>query len=63
MEEQYEREQGSSRTEVRADGSVAEFSDPVEGFEQTRGAQQAEHGTKVVKDAKVADDEQEAANE
>lgn len=27
----YDREIGSSRTETRLDGSVAQFSDPIEG--------------------------------
>jgi len=50
MEQEYAREHGSSRTEVRADGSIATFSDPVEGFEDETPALVGEHGTTVVPD-------------
>lgn len=47
MEQQYAREHGSSRTEVRGDGSIAEFSDPADGFEPDAPVQAGEHGTEV----------------
>ena len=65
MEQEYEREHGSSRTEVRADGSIAQFSDPVEGFEPDVPALAGEHGTTIVDDDETPepdgaeDDEQE----
>lgn len=59
--EQYAREHGSSRTEVRGDGSIAEFSDPADGFEPDAPALTGEHGTEVDPDAlpDVQDDEDE----
>lgn len=47
MEQEYAREHGSSRTEVRGDGSIAEFSDPAEGFEPDAPVQAGEQGTTV----------------
>lgn len=48
MEQEYAREHGSSRTEVRGDGSIAEFSDPADGFEPDAPAQAGEQGTTVL---------------
>lgn len=58
MEQEYAREHGSSRTEVRGDGSIAEFSDPADGFEPEAPALVPEHGTDVVPDIQDDEDEQ-----
>jgi hypothetical protein len=42
-----EREHGSAKTEVRADGSTATFSDPAEGRKADKPAQRPEAGTDV----------------
>jgi hypothetical protein len=66
--EEYAREHGSSRTEVRADGSVAKFSDPVEGFE-VESPLVGEHGTAVAPDGQgdpsepVGDEDEDEAPE
>lgn len=62
MEQQYEREHGSSRTEVRGDGSIAEFSDPADSFEADAPAQAGEQGTVVedpVLDDPILDEDEE----
>ena len=43
----YEREHGSSRSEVRGDGSVAQFSDPTDGVEVPETPYVPETGTPV----------------
>ena len=43
----YAREHGSSRTEVRGDGSVAQFSDPTAGGEGPETPYVPETGTPV----------------
>lgn len=52
----YEREHGSSNTEVRGDGSVAHFSDPTAGMAAEAPAQAPERGTEVL--AEVVEDEE-----
>lgn len=64
MEQQYAREHGSSRTEVRGDGSIAEFSDPADGFEPDAPVQAGEHGTvlePVLDDAEGDEDGEDGA--